>query len=251
MSTWVIVPSLLIFNFKMIVMKKIFLILCFAWACFSSYSQTVKLHEVVDDTVMGKHGPNLKNFSHFYLGLGFMAGAADSTGSDILYGRSTDLVIGYRYKLRFSNFFAVGYDLSFNSYKYALKQDSQKLVPDTIQHNKENLSFNNLGASLYMRFNYGRRGNRVGHFIDLGGYGDWTFSAVNFTKDKRQNGNIVRTKISNLDYFNSTNYGLTARLGFNRYVFYGNYRLSDIFKSSKKLPEMPRLTIGLQIGFHR
>jgi hypothetical protein len=102
-----------------------------------------------------------------------------------------------------------------------------------------------------MRFNYGRRGNIIGKFIDLCAYGDWTFSASNNTKDKRQNGNHVKTRITHLNYYNSTNYGVLARIGFNRYVFYGSYRLSNMFKSSANFPELPRITVGLQIGFHK
>ena len=215
------------------------------------FSQTLLMHEDVKDTVLGKRGPNLKNFSHFYLGIGFIVGKPDSTGSDIKTGRSVNVVLGYRYKLKICNFFAVGYDIAYNSYSFALKQNSKKITPDTILHEKEKLNFGNLGLSPYMRFNYGRRGNIVGNFVDLGAYGDWTFSASNNTKDKEPNGNIVKTSISHLNYYNHTNYGVLARIGFNRYVIFANYRLSDIFKKSYSYPELPRVTVGLQIGFHK
>ena len=232
-------------------MKKYIFILLFGSIAITGFSQTVLLHEDVKDTVLGKRGPNLKNFSHFYFGIGFIAGKPDSTGSDINSLRSVNVVFGYRYKLKICNFYSIGYDIAYNSYSYFLKQNSTKITPDTVLHEKEKLNFGNLGLSLYMRFNFGRRGNHIGKFVDIGGYGDWTFNAVNFTKDKNSNGNIVKSRISNLHYFNSTNYGLMARIGFNRYVIYGNYRLSDIFKSSCNFSELPRLTIGLQIGFHK
>ena len=232
-------------------MKKHIFIFLFVSFAITGFSQSVLLHEDVKDTVLGKHGPNLKNFSHFYFGVGFINGKPDSTGSDINSARSLNIVLGYRYKLKICNFYSIGYDIAYNSYSYFLKQNSTKITPDTIIHEKEKLNFGNIGMSLYMRFNYGRRGNHVGNFIDLGGYGDYTFAASNFTKDKLPNGNIARTRISHLHYFNSTNYGVLARIGFNRYVIYGNYRLSDIFKSSYNFPELPRLTIGLQIGFHK
>ncbi len=232
-------------------MKKYLFFSFFVLFSIAGYSQTVLLHEEVNDTVLGKHGQNLRNFSHFYIGLGFLAGKPDSTGSDILYGKSKNFILGYRYKFRICNFFAIGYDLDFNSYSYSLKQWAKKITPDSILHNKEKLTYNNLGISGYMRFNYGKRGNRIGNFIDLGGYGDWTFSAINFVKDKRSNGNIFKTSISHLNYYNPINYGALARIGFNRYVIYGYYRLSDIFKPSYKYPELPRLAVGLQIGLHK
>jgi len=232
-------------------MKKYLLLSFFILFSIANYSQTVLLQEEVKDTVPGKHGQNLRNFSHFYIGLGFIAGEPDSSGSDILYGRSTNFVFGYRYKFRICNFLAIGYDLGFNRYSYSLKQWAKKITPDTILHNKEKIIFNDLGISGYMRFNYGKRGNRIGNFIDLGGYGDWTFSGVNFFKDKNDNGNIFKTSISHLKYYEAVNYGALARIGFNRYVFYGYYRLSDIFKSSYKYPELPRFTFGLQIGLYK
>ncbi len=67
-------------------------------------------------------------------------------------------------------FYAIGYDIHFSSMNYRLDQkSSSKIVPNNIKHDKEKLRFNNLGIELYNRFNVGRRGDRVGQFIDLGG----------------------------------------------------------------------------------
>lgn len=232
-------------------MKKILISAIIVLLGTSCWSQTELMHQDVKENVLGKHGPNLRNFSHFYVGFGFIAGSSDSVGSEIIIGRSTNFVLGYRYKFRISNFFAIGCDASYNSYSYAMKQSAGKITPDTILHGKEKLNLGDLGLSGYMRFNYGKRGNRVGNFVDIGGYGDWRIAATNFTRDKMPNENVVKTTISHLNYLNATNYGALARIGFNRYVFYGYYRISDIFKSSYKYPELPRLTIGLQIGIHK
>ena len=232
-------------------MKKILIFAIITLVFTSCWAQTELMHQDVKENGLGKSGPNLKNFSHFYAGFGFVAGASDSIGSNIIAGKSTNFVLGYRYKLRICNFYAIGFDAAYNSYSYTLKQESAKITPDTILHDKEKLSLGNLGLSGYMRFNYGKRGNRVGNFIDLGGYGDWRIFGTNFTRDKMENDNIVRTTISHLNYFNDINYGALVRVGFNRYVFFGTYRFSDIFVPSKKYPEFPRLTVGLQIGIHK
>jgi hypothetical protein len=238
--------------FKIYFMKKIFLILSMFVFAAALPAQNVLLHKEVNDTVIKKYGPNLKNFHHMYLGFGFIAGEPDSTGSDILYGRSMNFLVGYRYKLKLTNWLALGYDVNFSSYIYRLKQSYKKIVPDSVIHDKERLSFGNLDGDIYLRLNYGRRGNRVGNFIDFGGYGDWTYAASNFTKDENKiNGNIIKTTISHLNYYNHKNYGALVRLGFNRYVIYGNYRMSDIFDSWYKYPELPRFTLGLQIGIHK
>ncbi|MFH0866453.1 MAG: hypothetical protein V1904_09660 [Bacteroidota bacterium] len=232
-------------------MKKIFLFLALSFVATALAAQNVLLHKEVKDSLTVKFGPNLKNFRHFYIGIGFIAGEPDSAGSSIMQGYSMNYLIGYRYKLRLTNWFSLGYDIAFNSYSYRLKQDSTKITPNKTIHDKEKLTFGDLGVDCYLRFNYGRRGNRIGNFIDLGGYYDWVFSGRNYSKDKMTNGNVIETTISHLNYFNAYNYGALARLGFNRYVFYGYYRLSDIFDASYLYPELPRLTIGLQIGIHK
>jgi hypothetical protein len=232
-------------------MKKYSIAIFLTILSLTGFTQTVLFHQDVNDTTLGKRGPNLRNYSHLYVGFGFIAGKPDSAGSAIKYGRSVDWMVGYRYKFRISNFFAIGYDIDFNSYTYALKQSSAKTLPDTIVHNKEQMNFSDLGLSGYMRFNYGRRGNRIGNFIDIGAFGDWGFSTTHFTKDKAPNGNIVKTTVSRLKYINDTNYGLTARVGFGRYVFFANYRLSDLFKTSYHYAELPRITAGIQLGLHK
>jgi len=59
---------------------------------------------------------------------------------------------------------------------------------------------------------------------------------------------IILTK---LKYMNSVNYGLTARIGYNRFVIFAMYRFSDIFKSSSDRIDLPRLNVGLQLGIHK
>ena len=209
------------------------------------------MHEEVNDTVIPTHGPNLKNFSHFYMGYGIIAGKPDSAGSNINNGSSGNFVFGYRYKFKVCNTYSIGYDMCLNTYTYNLKQDSAKTFPNNVQHKKEKLNLVHLGMGVYNRFNYGRRGNLVGKFIDLGAYADWISGANNFTKDKMPNGNIVRTTINKLTYIEPFSYGVLGRIGFNRYVVYGTYRLADIFKSDYSFSELPRLAIGLQIGLHK
>jgi hypothetical protein len=46
------------------------------------------------------------------------------------------------------------------------------------------------------------------------------------------------------------NYGIKARAGRNHLAITGTYRLSNIFKNSYYLPEMPRFTVGVEIGIY-
>lgn len=238
-------------NFKIHVMKKIFLFLTLFAFALTVTAQNIILHKEVGDTTIETFGPNLKKFSHFYFGAGFILGEPDSAGSATLTGTSMNYTFGFRYKIKLTNWFALGGDLALGTYSYRLKQDTTKVVPNKIIHDKEKLSIGNLGANAFLRFNFGKRGNRIGNFLDLGGYADLKISGRHYYKDKMDNDNVIETTISHLNYFNAYNYGVMARIGFNRYVIYGSYRLSDMFDESYKYPELPRLTIGLQIGIHK
>jgi len=215
-------------------------------------AQEVLLHEeVTADTVTPTFGPNYRNFLHSFMAYGAVFGGTEGGGTAIRYGNSGDFLFGVRYKYRVSNFFSWGAEAYYRALFYSIKQDSTKTFPDTLINDKERLTFHNLSAGLYLRFNFERkRGNRVGNFLDLGGYGEWTFRLTQFTRNKLPDGKVVRTHITGLNYYNAFNYGAMARLGFNRLIFFASWRFSDLFKSSKNLPELPRLTVGVQVGFY-
>jgi len=238
-------------------MYKIYFITLFCFLGFFSNAQTVLLEENVEkDTITPKWGQNYKNYQHFYIDYGFLVDQPEKKGADIKYGNTHTFSIGYRYKRRLCNFYAIGFDLSYYRFTYNLKQDSNKILPNTLQHNKEKLIFNNLSLELYNRFNIGRRGNLIGKFIDIGVYGNWAYGIKHFYRDELSNANpnnhanIVEVTNKNLDYMENINYGLRARVGINRYTISANYRLSNFFKEKYNYPELPRLSIGLQIGFY-
>ncbi len=219
---------------------------------FQVNAQEVLLHEeVTADTVKPTFGPNYRNFLHSFMGYGAVFGGTEGPGTAIRYGNSGDFLFGVRYKYRVTNFFSWGAEAYYRSLFYSIKQDSLKSFPDTLLNDKERLTFHNLSAGFYLRFNLEKkRGNRVGNFIDLGGYGEWTFRLTHFTLNKLPDGSIARTNRTGLDYYNSLNYGAMARLGFNRWIFFASWRFSNLFKETKNLPELPRLTVGVQVGFY-
>ncbi len=234
-------------------MKQISLLLLFS--CFlllQVKAQEVLLHEeVTADTITPTMGPNYKHFLHSFIGYGAILGGTEGGQTAIRYGNSGDVLLGLRYKYRVSNFFSFGTDGYYHAAVYSISQKAGKTFPDTILNDKERLTFHNLSIAPYLRFNLERkRGNRVGNFIDIGAYGEWTLRLTQFTKNKLPDGRIVRTNTNGLDYFNSFNYGAMARLGFNRWIFFASWRFSNLFKASKNLPELPRLTVGVQVGFY-
>lgn len=237
-------------------MTKTLVLLALAFIATNLYGQEILLEQDVQkDTLQAKRGPNLKNYSHVYLGYGFVLGSPQAIGSAIRYGNSTDFNVGFRYKRKITNFYALGFDLGYGLTSYNLKQQEGKILPDTLFHESEKINFNHFGLMLYNRFNFGKRGNIIGNFIDIAAYGNYDFSIKHIYTERYVNPNAANahvTKVVNrrLIYTNPFNYGVQARLGFNRFVFYGSYRLSDQFKKEFMYPELPRLIVGLQIGLH-
>ena len=256
---------------KKVYMKKCILILgLFLIGSIPVLAQKVLLEQnVAQDTLPENFGPNQKHFGHFYVGFGMMAGAAEAKSSAIDHLKSHEFLLGYRFKYKVSNFYSVGLD-GFSTFQtYYLKQQAGKTLPTKILFDEEKLKFTNLGLSFYNRFNYGKRGNHIGNFVDLGVYGNWMPIKVHIYEDDDlfgTNGWLaaikdVKVRETGLRYVTDFNYGALLRLGFNRYVFYGSYRLSDLFNTGYtvtdgngnnlfKFAELPRLSVGFQIGIH-
>jgi hypothetical protein len=220
------------------------------------HAQTPVLEESVwEDTIPKTVGPNYSNFWHTYIKYGLILGPAENESSNIRYGRSYDLNLGLRYKKKINSFYSLGFSFEYNQQNYSLEQDSGKLTPDSILHKTERLQFNYFNLVLYNRFNYGKRGNIIGRYVDIGVYGGLGFGIIHHTRDEFNpsfvGAEIVDITRRKLDYVNRLNYGVLARIGFNKWAIYGKYRLSDLFNDKRNLAEMPPLVVGLELGLFR
>jgi len=214
----------------------------------TSSAQNILLYEDVStSTEISRIGPNRLHFHHFYYTYGKFFDSSEK-GSDIIFLNSYDWGFGYRYKLRINNFYAVGTDLAYYFKKYRLAQNNDKILPNSILNDKESFAQQNLKLGFYNRFNFGKRGNHIGRYLDFGIFGSFNTSTNHNTVNKMPNGNVVSTTISKLTYTEKTNWGLDARIGSNRWAIWGSYRMSNFFKESASLPELPRLTVGIELG---
>lgn len=240
-------------------MKKLQIILAACLCCLSisSFSQKVLLESNVKaDSVTPSFGRNRQNYVHLFFDYSFYLGREDEDGGRINYGLSRTITEGFRYKAKVSNYYAAGFDFFFSQYNYDLEQVAGKKIQDTTFHDHEKLVFENMGLSIYSRINFGKRGDRIGNFFDVAVYGNWTYSVRHVSKDTYnltigQNATDVKVVKTGLPYTENYNYGIAARLGFNRIAFTFTYRLSNLFKNSYGYPELPRYTAGLQIGLHK
>jgi hypothetical protein len=210
--------------------------------------------EVIMDKTVTKEmfkmneGPNTSRFTHFFLSLGSFI-KTSSQQADPSYPGSLQIAAGLRTKFKIAEWYAIGYELEYRmfSFRYAKAHDNLQI------HDKDKIVSHSLALSLFQRFNIDKRGNYIGKFMDMGAYGELPFAKSNVLIDNIDTLSSGQQKLilSHLKFMNSFNYGVSARIGYNRIVIFALYRLSDIFKSSSNRMDLPRLTIGLQLGIHK
>ena len=234
-------------------MKKTLLVsLIILFICSNISSQTILLEKNVKDNAYSHNkGPNMKRFSHIYFGYELIAGNPDDKGAEIIYGLSSCIDIGYRFKFKIAEFYSIGFNARYNFQKYVIRQEAEKILPNSDLHDKEKIRFSNAGLEFYNRFNIGKRGNIIGKYLDVGLYYKWAFAINHFIKDKVTDENnkaeLVIINYRNLLYTKRFSYGFAARLGLNRLALSAEYRLSDLFKEEYQFPELPRFSIGLEL----
>jgi hypothetical protein len=202
------------------------------------------------DSIEPKTGKNRAQYTHAYLAYGFILGPSDAGAATIPFS-TREILYGVRHKRKLSNAFALGYDLIYKYQAFVLQQDSIKTLPNKLLNDRERMIFHYATLGFYFRTNFDKlRGNKLGKFLDIGAYGDYVFSHVLFQRNELSSGVVNRTRSTKHSYFNRFNYGANMRFGTDRFSVYAAYRLSDIFYPSLDLPEMSRLTIGLQLNLN-
>ncbi len=225
----------------------------FAFGQTEDTTKVKKKHEVF-------FGPNETHYVHAYFNFLFATPPDEGNDADIYYGKSHSVSYGIRYRFKIADFFAVGAGINYTYYAWHFKQNETKQIPTSTIYDKEKIKINALGADVFLRFNFGKRHNSVGNYADLGVYGDWDFydsrQYTDFVNITDPDGYSTNTGInSKLNYLSKINYGPELRLARGKVVLFGKYRLSDLFtqeyKTAVSSTELPRLTIGLEIGFHK
>ncbi|MFH0893874.1 MAG: hypothetical protein V2A54_05515 [Bacteroidota bacterium] len=223
----------------------------------TTFSQQILLEENVKfDKDRPTHGQNLKNFAQFYTGPLMMIPQLDQNTKGYLF--SMGFHLGYRYKRRLNNTIAMGYDFSYTRCDYGIAQDTPKVSNNSVKFIEEQIKLNTLGTGVFMRINFGRRGNIIGKYIDLTGFANWNFSKVYYAKEKLITDQIQKRWYPNQKCVEPFQYGLGVRFGVNRYEISCQYRVSDIIKTKNTNSdpiwlnaELPRIMIGIEIGIYK
>ncbi|MBK7093957.1 MAG: hypothetical protein IPH57_02375 [Saprospiraceae bacterium] len=228
-----------------------YLLFIFTFLLFSApaFMQTPVLSEDVDLNIeKPKFGENRKNYTHFYASLGALLGKAEGDILEINSWKSLYFDFGFRYKLRLFEYNAVGFQISYDRYSFRLKYEDNNLLPIVI-HDKDRLITNNLGLGVFDRINFGKRGDFLGNYLDIGAYGEFAFSRKHWYKAEQPNGEILEAELKKLKSVEKLNYGIFANLGFGKKVLFFKYRMSDMISDPDKYDEMPRFVAGIQFGF--
>jgi hypothetical protein len=206
------------------------------------------------DDVETAKGPNAPKFGHFYTGFGLVADQPEGD-RDIKYLQSNNIDIGYRYKYKLGDIFSAGWELSYARLKFSYSLADGGGTNVDPQPEKEFLRLHQLKPGIYVRINFDPlRGNKMGKFIDLGGYGSYNFGR-NLYQEFDGDNDVARkqkTVYSGLQKIEQFSYGILARIGINRIVFFGQYRLSDINNNDGLVMNEPsRMVAGIQFGIHK
>jgi hypothetical protein len=199
-------------------------------------------------------GPNSKSYTYPYIGFGFAAMPAMNDSIKMKYGSSWSFHMGYIHKWRINNHYALAYGMQYTYYSYNFKPFSKNLASvGNAYLESEKFSFNALGLEFINRINFGRRGNVMGTYLDLGVFANFNFKSAHKLEWKLDNSDNAdyeeeEQEFSGPVYMNNFEYGARVRFGRNQFVVFADYRLSDLFNDDALFAAPSPLTVGIQFG---
>lgn len=215
------------------------------------FGQPVLLMHDVKNDKDSDYGPGKTRYGGGMLNYGLIAGPSENDSLNIQYGRSFQLGYGYFYRYQAARFISFGYSTIVNLRSYRIDQKQPKIFASGVSHEKENFYNIDFNVAPFMRLNLsGKRGNHHGVYIDLSAYGSYNFITRHVYRSTAPfpfPNESVKVVNRNLRYINRLEYGGIARFGYRNIILYGQYRLSNHFKSfeNNTYPELPRLIVGI------
>lgn len=208
--------------------------------------------DVAADTVRQTYGPHRRHFRHLYFSYQPVLGQPAGPGATLRPFASAEIGLGLREKLQLTPLLALGADVRYTYLRYSLAQTAGKRLPDALLHQRESLVLHRADLEGWGRLRFGRAGNTVGRYLDLGGWGGWVAATAHHTQDQDPSGRarrVSRTE-TGLRYLGRWAYGGAARLGNQRVALTAHYRASRVFRGplAASYPELPRWVLGLEIG---
>lgn len=229
-------------------MKKNILLIALLLTAPKIFSQTVLLATEPGKDTIQTFGQNLKHFTHAFVSLGIVFGESGKE-LPVTNGASYEFRAGIRTKRKVSSVYSYGYDFFYRAVNYYIEQNSGKKFPDSIMHKSQKYNFFSFGLGFYNRINFDpHRGNFLGTYMDAGITGEWDFNARTVTKDVLADDEKIKLIAKHFDYVNAFSSRIFIRVGRSRVLAYGTYRITDHFKTSAGIPEMPRFIAGIEMN---
>ncbi len=227
---------------------------------FDVVGQTIILKQTVPEELGeedGDFGPNKKKFNHPYLGFGFeVPGIShlDELSQEVKPLSSFSLYSGNRSYRKFNKWMAgvFDYEMSFSQSRLSWKEGDTSQFPVTkIDLENSKYWFARIGGGLFLQFNLKpQRGNQLGTYIAIGGYGNFIFMKGLTSKyESNVSSYADRSKLTlrKIKYIENWDYGLSVKFGKTNYAIFAKYRWSNLFKYEQNVwnfPELPRLIVG-------
>ena len=218
-----------------------------ALLCVTTFTtaQVVELEQDVNqDTVISKFGKNRKHYISSYFGFGITPGQVETDSVQLKSGESTKITYGVYYKYKVAKPYSI-----LASVNYGLSQFEFETADDV---KYDRLNVNTVELEFANRFNFGKRGNTIGNYLEIGISGDYVFGTKRLTKqtidDPSANHKTKKIELTGLTYINKPNYTAHARIGSNKFVVTADYRLSDLTNDDINF-DLPPLTIGFRLDF--
>ncbi len=233
-------------------MKKSIILVAFAMVTGSLSAQTLIFEEKgwAADTTL-KRGEN--TYTHPYFTVYGMGDYFINQNFSI--GGSIGFDFGLRHIREFGNRYAMGGAFSVDIASHRVADTDLGMFKTQDNLVKENLELTHLHLEYFNRFTFGKSGDRIGNFLDLGIRGYRTVGADVFAEyDPGRYTSTAEIRAKNVNFVYRWHYGLTARLGFNKFVVTGAMRLSESLKSNAPYltgAELPKYSLGFQIGLHK
>lgn len=225
-------------------MKKLLAIpICALGLTLAAQTVVLEVPQAVDTTEVN-YGPNRKFFVQSVYGLGFFAGRSDSSAPYVA-GRSYAIRLSSLAKIRWTNFLSNCIELGYQYFEIPFDQTQAKTFPDTSQNRKQKLRGLQIEGNVYQRFNFGRRGDRIGNYIDIGIGANWIPFLANIRKNDLPDGRRQKTIENKLPFKKNLYYTAIAKLGIGGFYVFGQYQLSPWVKDGFGDPEIPALLLGL------
>lgn len=220
-------------------------------------AQNVLLQEEPDTTgEVPLFGRNRAVYAHPLIKLGAVIPVYEDGGEIGLL--STTGSAELRTKAKICSWKSLILDFGYRCDRYSIGKDDALGIPGFGGvHKRERLSLHNISFSLCDRINFGRRGNILGIYTDVGFYGDLLFRGAHLMVNEYYDSNsetaertIQRVKQTHLPFLSRFNYGFTARFGWEWGSFFAMYRINDLVVDRPPLTiysDFPRFMAGVEM----